>query len=56
MILEAFSVGRSAVIAAIEEDFELRHPGYHKSRRGGLTTLAGVTERVTDFDTPGSAI
>lgn len=39
-------VGRSAVIAAIEEDFNLRHPGYHKSRRGGLTTLAGVMLEV----------
>ena len=37
---------RSAVIAAIEEDFERRHPGYHKSRRGGLTTLAGVMLEV----------
>ena len=46
MILEAFVVGRSAVIAAIEEDFELRHPGYHKSRRGGLTTLADVMLEV----------
>ena len=39
-------VGRSAVIAAIEEDFQCRLPGYHKSRREGLTTLAGVMLEV----------
>jgi hypothetical protein len=31
-----------ALIGAIEEDFHARHPLYHKSRREGLTTLAGV--------------
>ena len=31
-----------ALIKAIEEDFQARHPLYHKSRREGLATLAGV--------------
>lgn len=31
-----------ALIRAIEEDFQERHPLYHKSRREGLSTLAGV--------------
>lgn len=31
-----------ALIRAIEEDFLERHPLYHKSRREGLATLAGV--------------
>lgn len=31
-----------ALIKAIEEDFQERHPLYHKSRREGLATLAGV--------------
>jgi hypothetical protein len=31
-----------ALIQAIEEDFQERHPLYHKSRREGLATLAGV--------------
>lgn len=35
-------VERSALIAAIEEDFKQRLPDYHKSRREALTTLAGV--------------
>jgi len=35
-------IKRSALIEAIEEDFKERLPGYHKSRREGLTTLAGV--------------
>ena len=35
-------VKRSALIEAIEEDFQERLPGYHKSRREGLATLAGV--------------
>ena len=35
-------VKRSALIEALEEDFKERLPGYHKSRREGLTTLAGV--------------
>jgi hypothetical protein len=35
-------VKRSALIEAIEEDFRERLPGYHKSRREGLATLAGV--------------
>jgi hypothetical protein len=30
------------LIKAIEEDFQERHPQYHKSRREGLATLAGV--------------
>lgn len=42
MILEALMVRRSALIEAIEEDFKQRLPGFHKSRREGLTTLAGV--------------
>ena len=32
----------SAMIEAIEGDFKARLPGYHKSRREGLVTLAGV--------------
>ena len=32
----------AALIKAIEEDFQKRHALYHKSRREGLTTLAGV--------------
>ncbi len=32
----------AASIKAIEDDFQKRHPLYHKSRREGLTTLAGV--------------
>ena len=32
MILEAVMVKRSALIEAIEEDFQERLPGYHKSR------------------------
>ena len=35
-------VKRSRLIEAIEEDFKQRHPGFHKSRCEGLTTLAGV--------------
>jgi len=35
-------VKRTTLIEAIEEDFEQRLPGFHKSRREGLTTLAGV--------------
>lgn len=42
MILEARMVKRSALIEAIEEDFKERLPDYHKSRREGLATLAGV--------------
>ena len=42
MTLEALMVERSALIAAIEEDFKQRLPDYHKSRREALTTLAGV--------------
>lgn len=42
MILEALMVERSALIAAIEEDFKQRLPDYHKSRREALTTLARV--------------
>jgi len=30
------------LIKAIEEDFQGQHPQYHKSRREGLATLAGV--------------
>ena len=41
MILEALMVERSALIAAIEEEFKQRLPDYHKSRREELTTLAG---------------
>jgi hypothetical protein len=33
---------QSALIKVIEDDFKKRLPGYHKSRREGLTTLAGV--------------
>jgi hypothetical protein len=32
----------SALMSAIEADFQRRHPGYHKSRREGLSVLAGV--------------
>jgi hypothetical protein len=32
----------SRLICAIDEDFQKRHPGYHKSRREGLSALAGV--------------
>ena len=35
-------VKRLALIEAIEGDFKARLPGYHKSRREGLATLAGV--------------
>jgi len=35
-------IKRSALIEAIEEDFKQRLSGFHKSRREGLTTLAGV--------------
>jgi hypothetical protein len=35
-------VKRLALIEAIDEDFKARLPGYHKSRREGLATLAGV--------------
>jgi hypothetical protein len=38
----ALSRGLSPVLRAIEEDFEERLPGYHKSRREGLVTLAAV--------------
>ncbi len=38
----AVSQGLSAVLQAIEGDFEERLPGYHKSRREGLVTLAAV--------------
>jgi Transposase DDE domain len=34
------------LIKAIEDDFQERHPLYHKSRRAGLTTLAGVMLEV----------
>ncbi len=36
------SRGLSAVLQAIEGDFEDRLPGYHKSRREGLVTLSAV--------------
>ena len=42
MIVGARMIKRSALIEAIEEDFKERLPGYHKSRREGLTTLAGI--------------
>ena len=32
----------SPLIKAIAEDFQKRHPQYHKSRREGLASLAGV--------------
>ena len=35
-------VKRSALVETIEEDFKQRLPGYHKSRREGLTTLTAV--------------
>ncbi len=38
----AMSRGLSPVLRAIGEDFEERLPGYHKSRREGLVTLAAV--------------
>ena len=31
-----------ALIKAIEDDFQKRHPTYHKSRRAGIATLAAV--------------
>ena len=37
---------RSGLIAAIEADFDARLPGYHKSRREGLSALAGVMLEV----------
>ena len=37
---------QSALIKAIEEDLKRRLPGYHKSRREGLTTLAAVMLEV----------
>jgi hypothetical protein len=37
---------RSGLIAAIEADFAGRLPGYHKSRREGLSALAGVMLEV----------
>lgn len=37
---------RSGLIAAIEADFKERLPGYHKSRREGLSALAGVMLEV----------
>jgi hypothetical protein len=37
---------QSALIKAIEEDFQKRHPVYHKSRREGLVTLAGTLLEV----------
>ena len=38
----AMSRGLSPVLRAIGEDFEERLPGYHKSRREGLVSLAAV--------------
>ncbi len=38
----AVTQGLSAVLQAIEGDFEERLLGYHKSRREGLVTLAAV--------------
>ena len=35
-------VKQSALAEAIEDDFNRRLPGYHKSRREGLSTLVGV--------------
>lgn len=32
----------SQVLRGVEDDFQQRLPGYHKSRRGGLVTLTGV--------------
>lgn len=32
----------STVVAAVDSDFRLRHPDYHKSRREGLVTLVGL--------------
>ncbi len=36
----------SGLVAAIEADFKVRLPGYHKSRREGLSALAGVMLEV----------
>ena len=36
------SGGLSPLVEAIESDFKGRLPGYHKSRREGLSTLAGI--------------
>ena len=38
--------GLSQVLRAVEEDFQQRLPGYHKSRCGGLVTLTGVMLEV----------
>ena len=31
-----------ALIKAINDDFQIRHPAYHKTRREGLAMLVGV--------------
>ncbi len=36
----------SVLVKAIDDDFQRRHPQYHKSRREGLTTLAGMMLEV----------
>ena len=42
MILEVLLGHLSTVVAAVDSDFRLRHPDYHKSRREGLVTLVGL--------------
>jgi hypothetical protein len=42
----AVPTGLREVLRCVEEDFEQRLPGYHKSRRGGLTTLTGLMLEV----------
>jgi hypothetical protein len=42
LILDAWMVRRSVLIEAIDDDFNGRLSGYHKSRREGLSTRAGV--------------
>ena len=38
--------GLEQVLCRVEEDFEQRLPGYHKSRRGGLVMLTGLMMEV----------
>ena len=38
--------GLEQVLCRVEEDFEQRLPGYHKSRRGGLVMLTGLMLEV----------
>ena len=42
----AVLTGFQQVLRCVEEDFEQRLPGYHKSRRGGLVMLTGLMLEV----------